>query len=236
MSKSRGNVVDPDDLVASLGADTVRLFLMFMRPWDMTGPWDNQGITGVRRFLDRAWSVIVETLDNPTNGAAPPESVRDLQRLTHRTLREVTKDIEAFSFNTMVAKLMEYVNELMKLKDTPVASTEDWREATRTLALMLAPSAPHIAEELWHQMGYDFSIHNESWPAWNEELAAADVIEIPVQVNGKVRGRITIPATADAAAAIATARADDNVSRYLSEGTVSKEIYVPGRLVNLVVR
>jgi leucyl-tRNA synthetase len=227
-------------LVASLGADTVRLFLMFMRPWDMTGPWDNQGITGVRRFLDRAWSCVVETIDNGVpsgpDGAASPEAVRELQRLTHRTLREVTKDIEAFSFNTMVAKLMEYVNELMKLKDTPVANTEAWREATRTLTLMLAPSAPHIAEELWHRMGYAFSIHNESWPAWNEELAAADVIEIPVQVNGKVRGRITIPAAADAQAAIATARADDNVTRYLSEGAITKEIYVPGRLVNFVVR
>ncbi len=240
MSKSRGNVVDPDDLVASLGADTVRLFLMFMRPWDMTGPWDNQGVTGVRRFLDRAWSCVVETIDNEvpagSNGAAAPEAVRELQRLTHQTLREVTKDLDAFSFNTMVAKLMEYVNELMKLKDTAIAHTEAWQEVNRTLPLMLAPIAPHIAEELWQRLGNSYSIHNESWPAWSEELASDDVIEIPIQVNGKVRGRITIPADADSDAAIATARADDNVARYLEDGTVAKEIYVPGRLVNFVVR
>ncbi|CAN5592076.1 class I tRNA ligase family protein [soil metagenome] len=236
MSKSCGNVIDPDDLIESLGADTVRLFIMFMRPWDMTGPWDNQGITGVRRFLDRAWSVVVETVGNPTNGTASPEAVRDLQRLTHQTLREVTKSIEAFSFNTMVARLMEYVNELMKLKDEPVASTEAWREATRPLSLMLAPSAPHITEELWQRMGYEFSIHTEDWPDWSEELAADDVIDIPVQVNGKVRGRITIPAGADSDSAIATARADENVARYLDSGSIAKEIYVPGRWVNFVVR
>ena len=236
MSKSRGNVIDPDDLVDSLGADTVRLFLMFMRPWDMTGPWDNQGITGVRRFLDRVWAVVADSLEAPANGTAPPEAVRELQRLTHQTLRDVTKDMDSFSWNTMVAKLMEYVNELMKLKDQPVAATEAWTEATTTLTLMLAPSAPHIAEELWHRLGNEFSIHNESWPAWDEELAADDVIEIPVQVNGKVRGRITIPADAESDAALATARADENVARYLADGDVAKEIYVPGRLVNFVVR
>ena len=236
MSKSRGNVVDPDDLVESLGADTVRLFLMFMRPWDSTGPWDSQGITGVRRFLDRVWACVVEPLDNPPAGEADADAIRNLQRLTHKTLREVTKDIEVFSWNTMVAQLMEFVNELMKLKDTPVAATDAWREATRILVLMLAPSAPHIAEELWSRMGYEFSVHTQAWPEWSAELAADDVIEIPVQVNGKVRGRITIPADADAETAIAAARTDENVARYLSEGTVAKEIYVPGRLVNLVVR
>ena len=160
----------------------------------------------------------------------------NLQRLTHQTLREVTKDLDTFSFNTMVAKLMEFVNELMKLKDKPVANTNAWHEATRTLTLMLAPTAPHIAEELWHRLGNDLQHPQRNWPVWNEELAAEDVIELPVQVNGKVRGRITIPAGADSDAALATARADDNVARYLAEGTVAKEIYVPGRLVNFVVR
>ena len=240
MSKSRGNVIDPDDLVASMGADTVRLFLMFMRPWDMTGPWDNQGITGVRRFLDRTWLVVTESVDEVAspgaNGAASADDIRNLQRLTHQTLREVTSDMDAFSWNTMVAKLMEYVNELMKLKDQPVAATPEWREAIHTLTLMLAPTAPHVAEELWSRLGNDFSIHEESWPAWSEDLAADDVIEIPVQVNGRVRGRITIPAGADSDTATAAAREDDNVARHLADGTIAKEIYVPGRLVNFVVR
>ncbi|MEZ4569826.1 MAG: class I tRNA ligase family protein [Thermomicrobiales bacterium] len=155
--------------------------------------------------------------------------------MTHRR-ESGHQDLDTFSWNTMVAKLMEFVNELMKLKDTPIAGTDAWSEATRMLTLMLAPSAPHIAEELWSRMGYEYSIHQQSWPSWNEELAADDVIEIPVQVNGKVRGRITIPADAGSDDAIATARSEENVARYLDEGTIAKEIYVPGRLVNFVVR
>ena len=235
MSKSRGNVVDPDDLVAQMGADTVRLFLMFMRPWDQTGPWDSKGITGVHRFLERTFTVVTETLDNPADGPETDET-RQLRRLTHQTIRAVTEDVEAFGWNTMVARLMEFVNELMKLKDTPTASTATWKEATKTLALLLAPSAPHIAEELWHRMGYEFSIHNQSWPEWSEELAAEDTIEIVVQVNGKVRGRVALPADADQTAALTAARADDNVASHLEGKTTIKEIYVPGRLINFVVK
>ncbi len=235
MSKSRGNVVDPDDLVEQLGTDTVRLFLMFMRPWGQAGPWDSKGITGIHRFLERAFTVVNETVDNPGDGPETPET-RQLQRITHQTIKAVTEDAESFSFNTMVARLMEFVNELMKLKDTPTANTAAWKKATRTLALLLAPGAPHVAEELWHRMGFPFSIHNESWPKWDPELAAEDTIEIAVQVNGKVRGRIELQADADQSSAIAAARADSHVAGHLEGKSIVKEIYVPGRLVNFVVR
>lgn len=235
MSKSRGNVVDPDDLVEQLGTDTVRLFLMFMRPWDQAGPWDSKGITGINRFLERAFTVVNETVNNTGDGPDTPE-IRHLQRVTHQTIKAVTEDAETFGFNTMVARLMEFVNELMKLKDTPTANTAAWKDSTRTLALLLAPGAPHVAEELWHRMGFEFSIHNQSWPEWNAELAADDTIEIAVQVNGKVRARIALPADANQQSAIATATADANVASHLDGKTIVKEIYVPGRLVNFVVR
>ncbi|HEX2282661.1 MAG TPA: leucine--tRNA ligase, partial [Thermomicrobiales bacterium] len=235
MSKSRGNVVDPDDLVAQMGADTVRMFLMFMRPWDQTGPWDSQGITGVHRFLERAFTVVTETAGNSFDGPDTPD-VRNLQRTTHQTIRAVTEDAETFGWNTMVARLMEFVNELMKLKDTPTANTTAWREATETLALLLAPSAPHIAEELWHRLGNEFSVHNQRWPEWSAELAAEDTIEIAVQVNGKVRGRVSLPAEADEATALSAAREDGNVASHLDGKSIVKEIYVPGRLINFVVR
>ncbi len=235
MSKSRGNVIDPDDLVSELGSDTVRMFLMFMRPWSDTGPWSSQGITGVQRFLERAFTVVVETAGYPTEGPETPET-RQLRRLTHQTIRAVTHDAETFGWNTMVARLMEFVNELMKLKDTPTARTAAWREATETLALLLAPATPHLAEELWSRLGKEFSVHDQRWPEWSEELAAEDTLEIVVQVNGKVRGRVSLSADVDEAAALAAARADTHVASYLDGKTIVKEIYVAGRLINFVVR
>jgi leucyl-tRNA synthetase len=145
--------------------------------------------------------------------------------------------MESFtSWNTAVAKLMEFVNELMKLKETATARTEAWTEATQTLALLLAPMAPHFAEEIWQRMGYPFSIHQQRWPEWQEELTAEELVEVVVQVNGKVRGRISLAPDADQASALAAARADQRVSDQLAGKTIVKEIYVPGRLVNFVVK
>jgi leucyl-tRNA synthetase len=242
MSKSRGNVVAPDELVAEVGADTVRLFLMFLGPWDQGGPWNSRGITGVRRFLDRAFTIVNETADNPTEQREDPSTgsgqaaTRALRRVTHQTIRAVTADFESFSFNTMVAHLMEFVNELMRLKDTEVARTTAWREAVETLALLLAPGAPHIAEELWQRLGNEFSIHTQPWPDWNPELAAEETIEIAVQINGKVRDHITIPAAASEEEVLAAARAARRIAEQLAGKQIVKELYVPGRLVNFVVR
>jgi leucyl-tRNA synthetase len=236
MSKSRGNVVDPDDLVFEYGADTVRLFLMFLGPWDQGGPWNSRGITGPQRFLDRAFAVVSETAGNaatPTDDGA----TRALRRVTHQTIRAVTRDYESFQFNTMVAHLMEFVNELMRLKDTPVAATSAWREAIETLPLLLAPAAPHIAEELWTAtLGLPFSVHQQSWPTWDEALAADETIEIVVQVNGKVRDRLQLAPDVAEADALLAARASQRVAEQLAGKTLVKEIYVPGRLVNFVVR
>ncbi len=235
MSKSRGNVVDPDDLVFELGTDTIRLFLMFLGPWDQGGPWNSRGIAGPQRFLDRAYTVVTETAGNATE-ARDDDATRDLRRVTHATIGGVTADIEEFGFNTAIAKLMEFVNELMKAKGTPVAQTTAWREATESLTLMLAPFTPHLAEELWQRLGKPFSVHTQSWPTWDEELAAADTIEVAVQVNGKVRDRITLPADATESDALTAGRASTKAQEYLTGKQVVKEIYVPGRLISFVVK
>ena len=235
MSKSRGNVVDPDELVSELGADTVRLFLMFLGPWNLGGPWNSRGIAGPQRFLDRVWTVANETMANPAE-AREDGATRQLRRVTHQTIRVVTRDIESFSFNTMVAHLMEFVNELMRQKDTAVASTAAWREAIETLALLLAPGAPYISEELWEKLGKPFSVHTQAWPVWSEELAAEDTIEIVVQVNGKVRGHVSLSPDADESTALAAARGIERVAEHLGGKTVVKEVYVPRRLINFVVR
>ncbi|HUG16583.1 MAG TPA: leucine--tRNA ligase [Thermomicrobiales bacterium] len=235
MSKSRGNVIDPDDLVFEVGTDAVRLFLMFLGPWEQGGSWNSRGIAGPQRFLDRAFSVVVDTAGSHVEDRED-DSTRALRRRTHQTIRDVTKDYDTFSFNTMVAHLMEFVNELMRVKGTDGAHTRAWREAIETLPLLLAPAAPHIAEELWQRLGREYSVHDQRWPAWDEALAAEDTIEIAVQVNGKVRGRLTLPADVDETHALATARVNERVAEHLSGATIVKEIYVPGRLINFVVR
>ena len=236
MSKSRGNVVDPDDLVHAYGADTVRLFLMFLGPWDQGGPWNSRGIAGPWRFLERVFALVTETAGNPAE-ARDDDATRALRRVTHQTVRAVTRDFESFQFNTMVAHLMEFVNELMRHKDTAVAHTNAWREALETLPLLLAPGAPHIAEELWtNRLGKLFSVHTQPWPTWSEELATEERIELPVQVNGKLRDRVSLPPDVDEATALAAARGAARVAEQLAGKTVVKEIYIPGRLINFVAR
>ena len=235
MSKSRGNVVDPDDLVAELGSDVVRLFLMFLGPWDQGGPWNSRGITGPARFLDRVFTIVGSTVGNATE-AVEDDATRSLRRLTHQTIRAVTEDYERFSFNTMVARMMEFGNELMKLRETPVAHTAAWREALEALPLLLAPAAPHASEELWERLGHSTSVHLADWPSWDEALATDETVTIAVQVNGKVRDRIELAPDATQEVAMATARASEKVQEYLNAGTVQKEIYVPGRLISFVVR
>jgi leucyl-tRNA synthetase len=235
MSKSRGNVIDPDDLVHELGTDTVRLFLMFLGPWEQGGPWNSRGIAGPQRFLDRTYALVVDTAENAVEDR-DDEATRALRRTTHQVIRDVTRDYDTFSFNTMVAHLMEFVNELTRAKDTDVSQTRAWREATESLALLLAPGAPHIAEELWQRLGREYSVHNQAWPAWDAALAAEDTIEIAVQVNGKVRGRVVLPSGAQQAEALATAKANARVVEHLAGAEIIKEIYVPGRLINFVVK
>jgi leucyl-tRNA synthetase len=237
MSKSRGNVVAPDDLVQSYGADTVRGYLMFGFRWDQGGPWDSKGILGVQRFLERVWDLVTGEVKGQ-GGQASDEQLRNLRRKQHQAIRRVTKDIEDFSFNTMVAGLMEYTNALNAVRAAAPGLVRQpaWAEAIRTLVLLLAPGFPHIAEELWAQLGQPYSVHQQSWPTWDEALAKEDIVEIAIQINGKVRDKIEVPTEIGEAEAKARALATEGVMRHLEGKTPAKVIYVPGRLVNIVVK
>jgi leucyl-tRNA synthetase len=235
MSKSRGNVIAPDDLVERYGADTVRGYLMFGWRWDQGGPWDSQGIEGVVRFLNRAWDCV---LGPGYDGDNQPDeqAIRDLRRRVHQSIRKGTEDMETFGFNTFVANLMELNNAMLKAKDTPVYGTSAWDEAVETLLLMLAPACPHVAEELWERTGHPYSIHLQAWPTWDEAVAAEETITLVVQVNGKVRDRVEVPVDVDEETARALALETEGAQRHMAGKQILKVILVPGRLVNIVVR
>jgi leucyl-tRNA synthetase len=228
MSKSRGNVVNPQDYVDRYGADALRDFLMFIGPWDQGGPWDARGIEGVSRFLRRALSLTGDS--DPSGAEADPA---ELARRTNRTVKKVTEDLEAFRFNTAIAALMEQTNYLLAIKGQ--VGEEGWGDALRTFALVLAPFAPHHAEEMWAAMGEPYSVHEQAWPAWDETLIAAEEITLVVQVNGKLRDRIEVPADITEEAATELALSSERVQLHVEGREIRKSIYVPGRLVNLVV-
>jgi leucyl-tRNA synthetase len=232
MSKSRGNVVAPDGLVDTYGADTVRAYLMFFARWDQGAPWNSSGIDGTARWLRRTWSLVLE----PGETRKPdPAVVRGLRRKLHQTLRSVTRDFETFEFNTIISSLMELVNELARAKGQGVWGTPAWDEAVDIYLRMLAPVAPHISEELWQRIGKPYSIHQQSWPKVDEAAAAQEEITLVVQVNGKLRDRLTVPADIGEEDAKARALASEAVTRSMEGKTPRQVIYVKGRLVNIVV-
>ncbi|HOD05318.1 MAG TPA: leucine--tRNA ligase [Anaerolineaceae bacterium] len=232
MSKSRGNVIAPDDLVDAYGADTIRAFLMFFCRWEMGGPWSSGGIEGTSRWLRRVWSAVVDTAPM----AAPdPVLVRQLRRKVHQTLRSVTRDYQAFEFNTIVSSLMELMNEMLRVKSAGLWNSPAWNEAVELYLKMLAPICPHISEELWARLGKPYSIHNQLWPAVDEAAAAEDEITLVVQVNGKVRDRITLPADVTEEAAKAAALSSEVIQKHLEGKPPRQVVYVRGRLVNIVV-
>jgi leucyl-tRNA synthetase len=236
MSKSRGNVINPDEFVSRLGADSVRAFLMFIGPWELGGSWSSTGIEGIYRFLNRIWSVVVDPSDPPAGKMPTEGQIAELRRYTHQAIRDVTRDMEAFKFNTALASLMKFNNALMKAQATALSGTDAWHEATRSLVLMIAPIMPHLAEELWERIGGAYSVHDQLWPESDPTLAADEVITLIVQVNGRVRARIDVPAEIDEQAAREAALAHENVQLHLKGQEVRQVIYVPGRLVNIVVR
>jgi leucyl-tRNA synthetase len=253
MSKSRGNVEDPDALVAKHGADAVRLFLMFMGPWDQGGPWSGSGISGIVRFLGRVWTLALDphgkepgdpnagTLPNGEDQAAAELSIR---RAAHKAIAGVEADIEAFRFNTAVAKLMEFANALFPYRGSPVAGGAAWSEALDYLLSALAPMAPHLAEEMHSRLQAERgtavsdpawrSIHQRSWPVVDPSLLTASTRELPIQVNGKLRDKLTISATATEAEIEALALASDKVKLALEGRPVKKVIHAGGRLINIV--
>jgi leucyl-tRNA synthetase len=251
MSKSRGNVQDPDDLVQRYGADTIRLFLMFMGPWDQGGPWSPTGIGGVHRFLNRVWTLTLDPhgveAGDPEAGGLPPGEDEGaartvLRRAAHKTLRIVTGEYESFKFNTMVAHLIELANTLMRYRGTSVAGTAEWDEAVRLLLLMLAPAAPHVTEELWSrrlaEAGQPWSsIHAETWPMVDDIAASDETREVPVQVNGKLRDRVVVPAGISEIELEQIVLARDKVIAALAGREPDRLIVAGGgRLVNVVVR
>jgi leucyl-tRNA synthetase len=221
MSKARGNVINPDDIVREFGADSLRLYEMFMGPLERTKPWQTSGILGVRNFLDKVHNLVGrgvtdEALGEPT------------AKLVHRTIKKVTEDIEALRFNTAISQMMILTNHLTALASPP-------RAALAPLLLCLAPFAPHLAEELWAQLGYAASISAQSWPTWDESLCQDDVIEMPVQVNGKVRSRVVLARVATVDDARAAALQDERVQSYLEGKELKKVVFVSGRILNLIV-
>jgi leucyl-tRNA synthetase len=230
MSKSRGNVIAPDTQVAQFGADAFRCYLMFIGPWDEGGPFGTQGISGIERWLSRAWNVALgDTKKEP--GAAE----RELRHATHKTIAKVTEDFEGFHWNTAIAALMELTNTLSKARESGPVDPSAWGDAVRALILMMAPIAPHIAEELWERTGGAYSVHTQAWPEWDPALTQQDEVTLVVQVNGKVRDRIMVPAGLDETRATEIATSSESVKKHLEGATIVKVIYVPGKLVNIVV-
>ncbi len=234
MSKSKGNVIAPDELVARYGADVVRGYLMFAFRWDQGGPWDSKGIQGVVRWLNDVWTLAQEPA--PTSGQPSEAETRALRRKAHQTLAKVTDGIQGFGFNTTVAALMELKNTLQDARKTAVAGSPAWDEAVRLMLLMMAPITPHIAEELWAKVGGPYSVHTQAWPTVDEDAAREDEITLIVQVNGKVRDRLLVAAGITEADAQAAALNSEEVRKFLNGGEPKKVIYVAGRgMISIVV-
>ena len=234
MSKSLGNVVDPLEVIdAGYGADALRTFELFLGPIDENSSWSSRGIAGVYRFLNRLWTLVQEFDDWQQQGAAPGQvDTAQLESIIHATTKKVTSDIYRLSFNTAIAGLMECVNDLYKLKTT--GFTEQWQPALKTLIQLVQPFAPHMAAELWQQLGYGDQLDFAAWPEWDEAKIVRDTITIVVQVNGKVRAKLTTAPDASEADITARALADDRVAKYLT-GPPKKIIYVKRKLVSIVV-
>jgi leucyl-tRNA synthetase len=236
MSKSKGNVITPDEYVSELGADAVRAYLMFLAPWEQGGEWDDSGISGISRWLNRLWKLVLDEYRQNEQADEQSQAQNELSRVTHQTIKKVTEDLEKMRFNTMIAALMEFTNFLGKVKDAGVVPASLWAESIKTLLLLLAPAAPHLAEELWQRTGNDYSIHNQSWPRWDKELAKDEEITLVIQINGKLRDRVTVPVSISEAESRNLATERPKVQAHLEGKQILNIIYVPGRLVNIVVK
>ena len=229
MSKSRGNVVTPDDVVEEWGADSFRLYEMFMGPLEAVKPWQTKGIAGVHRFLSRFWRLAVDSDGEISQRVQAEAESETFQRHLHRTVKKVTEDIEAMQFNTAISAMMELLNAAYKEPGITGESVE-------TFVLLLSPFAPHLGEEIWSRLGHSRTLAYEPWPEYEAELVQAETVTISIQVNGKLRGTLTVPAGMGQNTVVEQAREVKGVQRHLEGKTVRKEIFVPGRIVNFVVK
>ncbi|MBN1153115.1 MAG: class I tRNA ligase family protein, partial [Dehalococcoidia bacterium] len=232
MSKSKGNVVAPDVYVSKLGADTVRAYLMFVGPWNLGGEWSDSGIVGLSRWLNRVWALCDSEY---VPGVVDDAMDAHVRHVTHKTIKAVSADIEDFRFNTMLARLMEFTNVLGSAQEAQSISAATWEESLKLLLLLMAPSCPHIAEELWTSRGYPYSIHNAEWPAYDESLAREEEVTVAVQVNGKLRDKLVVPADISENEVTSLALSSERVKVYTDGHVIRKVIYVPGRIVSIVI-
>jgi leucyl-tRNA synthetase len=240
MSKNKGNTVDPQELIERFGADTVRLFMMFAAPPEQALEWSDEGVQGSSRFLKRFWGAVQKHVA----AGAPPEldvaaldaGQKELRRKTHATIGKISDDIGRRNmFNTAVAAAMELLNAVNRFEDDSGQGRAVEREALEAVVLMLSPMVPHICHALWEMLGHETSLIDQRWPAVDESALSRDLVDIVVQVNGKLRGKISVAADADREAIIEQALADPNAQRFIGDSEVRKTIVVPGRLVNIVV-
>jgi len=236
MSKSRGNVEAPDKYVDKYGADTVRCYMMFIGPFEAGGSFRADNLEGVWRFMNRVWSVVNDNWIANKGGKTETSESKAIERLRHKTIKRVTEDLSNFRFNTALAALMEFNNVLIKQQNEPVARTATYRRALETLMQLLSPMAPHITEQLWHITNHTGSIHQTQWPIYDEEMTQDETFTLVVQVNGKVRERIEVPANITENEVRKVALENPRVASFMGDSTIQKVIYVPGRLVNIVVR
>jgi leucyl-tRNA synthetase len=232
MSKSRGNVINPDHVVREYGADSLRLYEMFMGPLEATKPWSTTGVNGVRNFLDRVWRLMIDSFSTENNLVDSIQSVEptaEQNRMIHTTIMAVTKDIESLGFNTAIARMMEFVNFFTKEAVRP-------RAAMEALVLLLSPFAPHLAEELWQALGNKQSLAYQPWPTFDESLTRSSEVEIPLQINGKLRAKIVVAADSNAEQLELAARNHEKITELLDGKQIVKAIVVPGRMVNFVVK
>jgi leucyl-tRNA synthetase len=227
MSKSKGNVVNPDSVVDSHGADTLRLYEMFMGPLDASIAWSTNGLDGSRRFLDRIWRLFVEEDGSLSSKIVEGAEAGSLERVYHQTVKKVTEDYEGLRFNTAISQLMVFINEAYKASELP----KDYIEG---FVKLLAPICPHIAEELWQKLGHSETISYAAWPAYDEAKLVDDEIEIVIQINGKIKAKMKVPADANRETLEQIAMDDNAVKEQIDGKTVRKVIAVPGKLVNIV--
>ncbi len=242
MSKSKGNVVNPDEIVEEFGADTVRLYEMFMGPFEDGQPWNPKGVTGMHRFLNRVFNLInpKSQNSNPKEITIPNDQKDRLEKLLNRTIKKVTEDIQNFKFNTAISALMILVNEMEKIPNLDIGNCpprfgEAGRSGFEKLTKLIFPFAPHLAQELWEQLGYETLLDYESWPQWDKTLIKEESVEIVVQVNGKVRGRLVVSSGSSETEIKKLVLADAGISKWVGENQIKKIIFIPDTLINFLV-